>query len=434
MNPLVLPRLRVWWWRASWVLPVAAVFAGLVLQDLADQLDEYLYTEGTGPVVSAGAATALLAAVGGGMVTFTGLVFSFIVLVLQFGSSQYSPRTVSLLVRNRLTQWVLALFILTITFCFLGLLEVGSGGRDDFEPQTTVAIAIVLLLASLIGFVAMLHTVGSRIRVDRVLSDIGRLARQRLHSGLLPAGGQSALSTQGTQGTPGTETRSAGGDGVAEVLRFFAPPGQLIAVNTDALLRLAAKHQAHITLTVFVGDAVSYGTVIGSVRSPSPIPAPAVSSCLLVDLERSLRHDPLYALRLLADVAIRALSPAVNDPTTAVRSIDEIEGVLRVAAYRGLGPVELRRGAGAVVVSVPTWDDVCDLALLEIIDSGGRQPQISRRLTALLDDLEADLPERRRPTLDRYRRLLVAYVTNHVEPDQQPMALTGDRQGLGGTR
>ncbi len=60
-----------------------------------------------------------------------------------------------------------------------------------------------------------------------------------------------------------------------------------------------------------------------------------MSSCLLVDLERSLRHDPLYALRLLADVAIRALSPAVNDPTTAVRSLDEIEGVLRVAAYRG---------------------------------------------------------------------------------------------------
>ena len=86
---------------------------------------------------------------------------------------------------------------------------------------------------------------------------------------------------------------------------------------------------------------------------------------LLVDLERSLRHDPLYALRLLADVAIRALSPAVNDPTTAVRSVDEIEGVLRVAAYRPFGPVELRRGAGTVVLALPSWDDVCDLALLE---------------------------------------------------------------------
>ena len=426
MTPLFLPRLRLWWWRASWVLPVAAVFAGLALQNLTDQADEWLYAEGTQPFVSASAATAMLAAVGGGMVTFTGLVFSFFVLVLQFGSSQYSPRTVSLLVKNRLTQWVLALFILTITFCFVGLIEVGSQGRDDFEPQTTVLIAIVLLMASLIGFVAMLHTVGGRIRVDRVLSDIGRLARQRLHSGLLPVSEQSTASTMAA--------RSAGAEKATEVLRFLAPPGQLIAVNTRALLRLAARHQARITLTVFVGDAVSFGSVIGRVSSPSPIPTSAVSSCLLVDLERSLRHDPLYALRLLADVAIRALSPAVNDPTTAVRSLDEIEGVLRVAAYRRLGPVELRRGAGTLVLTAPSWDDVCDLALLEIIDSGGAQPQISRRLTALLDDLEADLPEQRHSTLHRYRRLLVSYVTGHVEAEQQLMALTADRQGLGGTR
>ncbi len=182
VNRLFLHRLRLWWWRASWVLPVAAVLAALLFQMTTDSVDEWLYAEGTVPFVSGASATALLAAVGGGMVTFTGLVFSFVVLVLQFGSSQYSPRTVAYLVRNRLTQWVLALFIFTITFCFIGLIEVGSQGRDDFEPQTTVLIAVILLLASLIGFVAMLHTVGGRIRVDRVLSDIGRLARLRLHT------------------------------------------------------------------------------------------------------------------------------------------------------------------------------------------------------------------------------------------------------------
>ena len=84
---------------------------------------------------------------------------------------------------------------------------------------------------------------------------------------------------------------------------------------------------------------------------------------MIIDIERSLRYDPVYALRLLVDIAIRALSPAVNDPTTAVRSIDEIEGVLRVAAYQPLGPVAFRRGPGTLVVPAPTWDDFCDLAL-----------------------------------------------------------------------
>lgn len=315
MTPLVLPRLRVWWWRASWVLPVLAVFAGLALQGLTDRADEWLYVEGAAPFVSPASATALLAAIGGGMVTFTGLVFSFIVLVLQFGSSQYSPRTVSLLVRNRLTQWVLALFVLTITFCFVGLIEVSSLGREDFEPQTTVLIALVLLLASLLGFVALLHTVGGRIRVDRVLSDLGRLARHRLHADLRSSGGRPAPLAGRSSGEP------AAGEEV--LLRYVGPPGQLVAVSTSRLLRLAARHSAHLRITTLVGDAVAFGAVVATARSAAPVPPSAVSAGLVVDVERSLRHDPLYALRLLVDIAIRALSPAVNDPTTAVRSLDE---------------------------------------------------------------------------------------------------------------
>ena len=423
VNRLFLHRLRLWWWRASWVLPVAAVLAALLFQMTTDSVDEWLYAEGTVPFVSGASATALLAAVGGGMVTFTGLVFSFVVLVLQFGSSQYSPRTVAYLVRNRLTQWVLALFIFTITFCFIGLIEVGSQGRDDFEPQTTVLIAVILLLASLIGFVAMLHTVGGRIRVDRVLSDIGRLARLRLHTAFRK---QSRSSTTLRPVPPRP-------DEVAEI-NFFGSPGQLVAVDIAGLLRLAVRHRAHIQLGVIVGDAVAFGAVVGSVAAVTPISARTLSSYLIIDIERSLRYDPVYALRLLVDIAIRALSPAVNDPTTAVRSIDEIEGVLRVTAYQPLGPVAFRRGAGTLVVPAPTWDDFCSLALAEIIDCGAHQPQISRRLTALLVDLEHDLPPDRRPALELHRAVLLDHVSRFSAGEERRTALTADRQGLGGSR
>lgn len=423
VNRLFLHRLRLWWWRASWVLPVAAVLAALLFQMTTDSVDEWLYAEGTQPFVSGVAATALLAAVGGGMVTFTGLVFSFVVLVLQFGSSQYSPRTVAFLVRNRLTQWVLALFIFTITFCFIGLIEVGSEGRDDFEPQTTVLIAVILLLASLIGFVAMLHTVGGRIRVDRVLSDIGRLARSQLRIAFL------IQNRSSTRLSPVPEPP----DDLAEI-NFFGSPGQLVAVDTAGLLRLAERHRAHIQLDVIVGDSVAFGAVVGSVAGTSPVSARGLSSCLIIDIERSLRYDPVYALRLLVDIAIRALSPAVNDPTTAVRSIDEIEGVLRIAAHQTLGPVALRRGPGTLVVPAPTWDDFCALALAEIIGFGAQQPQISRRLTALLADLEHDLPAERRPALQHYRAVLLDHVSRFAAGEERQSALTADRQGLGGSR
>ena len=88
------------------------------------------------------AATAVLAAVGGGMITFSGFVFSFAILIVQFGSSAYSPRMVSYFLRRRVTQWILALFLATIAYCFMGLVTIGSEGRAQFVPRITVSVAL----------------------------------------------------------------------------------------------------------------------------------------------------------------------------------------------------------------------------------------------------------------------------------------------------
>lgn len=154
-----------------------------------------------------------------------------------------------------------------------------------------------------------------------------------------------------------------------------------------------------------------------------------------MDDERSLRLDPLYALRILTDVSLRALSPGINDPTTAVRSLDEVEGVLRAAAPLTLGSVEISAGAGSLVLRSPTWTDIVDLALLEVVSEGIRQPQVTRRLTALLNDLLADLPEARHRPLLRFKRRLAEQVDAHVGSDEyRSIYLTGDRQGIGGSR
>ena len=423
MTRLSTLRLRMWWQSAFWVIPVLGVAAGWLLDNLSLVLDETLYDASQATfTVSTVAATTLLAAVAGGMVTFTGFVFSVVLLVLQFGSTQYSPRTVSYFLRSRRIQWVLAIFLATIVFSSLSVLEVGSSGRDEFVPVASVALAVWLLLISLGAFLVLLNTVSRRIRVDSVLSDIGAKSRQQMTRRATLA---SALEAEPVQHVP-----AAASDAV--LIRFEGRPGQIVAVDAVALRRLARRLRCQITLLVRTGDGVSVGSHVAVVSGARPRDR-QVSRCLLTASERSLAYDPLYALRILSDVALRALSPGVNDPTTAVRALDEVEGVLRAASPLPLGPVRLPAGDGSVILRSPTWSDIVDLALLEVVDAGLTQFQITRRVTALLNDLLADLHEPRHKALLRYKRRLAQGIES-LPAEYQAVAHTGDRQGIGGSR
>lgn len=423
MVRLLALRVRLWWENAFWVIPVLGILMGAVLDAWSVQVDGLLSRDGAvARLVSPGAAITLLAGVGGGMVTFTGFVFSVVLLVVQFGSSEYSPRTVSYFLRARSIQWVLAVFLTTIVFTFLSVLEVGAGDQQ-FVPLGSVAFSVLLLIASLGAFLVLLNVVGTRIRVDTVLSDLGRRSRRRLSRRF------SALSSP--RATLLASAPAPASDAV--LVRYRGRTGQIVAVDIQGLARLARRARARVILTARTGDGVSSGSPVATV-SGGVVTDKQVSSHLLVARERSLRYDPLYALRILTDVSLRALSPGVNDPTTAVRSLDEVEGVLRTAAPLPLGTVEVAAGEGSVVLRSPTWSDVVDLALLEVIDAGVDQPQVTRRVTALLNDLLADLPAERHRALLRHKRRLSTEVTARYGDDRRAMALTGDRQGIGGSR
>jgi len=419
-------RLRLWWERASWVLPLLGILSGWVLVVLVEFIDEVVYAvAGVENGVSGEAATAVLAAVGGGMITFSGFVFSFAILIVQFGSSAYSPRMVSYFLRRRATQWILAVFLGTISYCFLGLTSIGSQGRAQFVPTLTVTVALCLLGASLFGFIVLMFATGSQIRVDSVLASIGRHSRRQLPRRLPKL--DRAPSTGDEAAVP------AAADELMPI-HYRGRSGQIVAIDSRHLVRIARRQGIVLEISQRVGDAITEGTPIARVPSATAKLERAVSRALVVDDERSLVHDPLYALRLLVDIAIRALSPAVNDPTTAVRALDEIEGVLRSASTRRLGSQRIDAAPGAVVLSTATWDEVVDLALLEIADCGRGQVQISRRMVALLDDLTPDVPDERRPILQRYRAALESAVMDGaLSGRSREVALRGDRQGLGGS-
>jgi uncharacterized membrane protein len=153
--------------------------------------------------------------------------------------------------------------------------------------------------------------------------------------------------------------------------------------------------------------------------------------------ERTFAQDPQYSVRLLVDIAIKALSPAINDPTTAVQALDQIEDLLIRLGSRRLEIGSFYDSAGSLrlLISFPTWDDFLSLAFDEIAFYGASSVQVMRRMKALVNDLISILPDQRQPALSRWQeRLQVAVERSFPDQRERLEASVEDRQGLGSTR
>jgi len=414
-------RLGMWWDDAFWVIPLTGLVGAVAVDSIVDATDE-AFANSELTLLSPSTAVTLLAAIGGGMITFTGFVFSVVLLIIQFGSSSYSPRTVSYFLRSRVTQSVLAIFVATSTYAFLAMISIGSAGRDTFVPLLGVLVCLLFLTASLVAFLVLIQNVAGRIRVDALLSDLGKIACRAL-----------------TRHSPGTSRQQVEildaatemEDGIT-IVRHRGSTGQVVAIDVARAERMAARSGAQVVFKVRIGDGIAPGTPVALLAKDSGVER--FDRCVLVHRERSLKYDPVYALRILTDVGLRALSPAINGTTTAVRALDEVEAVLRTAAPLALGPVRILAGSGSVIVNGTTWSDIVDLAIWEVLEAGLSAPQVTRRLSALLGDLLADLPPERHAPLLRYRRRLHAAVTESVKTQDAGPWLVGDSQGIGGER
>ncbi len=434
-----MTRLVLWWERAFWVVPLLGLVAAVLLSDLTSELDEYLFADGAPPIVSESTSVTLLPAIGGAMVTFTGFVFSLVLLLLQFGSSQYSPRTVAFFLRARSTQVILAIFMATALFCFVTLFDVGSEGRQGFAPGASVIVATLLLLASLVAFIVLMHLVSKRIRIDAVVTSLGAQTRKsmrrsqrrlRRHSRAVRADRPSRdADPVGPDEDPDPADVAAPS---RHRVRYRGRSGQVVAIDWRRLRRIARRRGTDLEVLVRVGDGLSPGRALawtsGSGREDR-----ALSRCFVVYGERSLRLDPTYGLRILVDIALKGLSSAVDDPTTAVRAIDEIDAVLRAAARLPLQTLDLS-DRPRVSVPVPTWPDVVDLALREIRLAGLQQPQVTRRLSALLTDLAADLPAERAVCVRAHLDAMQRQTRDVLPADEAAFALEPDPQGIGAPR
>jgi uncharacterized membrane protein len=352
---------------------------------------------------------------------FVAVVFATTLVAIQLAASQYSPRTVRVFVRSRVTRVTLGLFLATFVFALIVVISNRAAvtSATQYAPVVSVSVLLLLTLGTVFGFVAYLHGVVRLMRVQYLLETIATESRLAIDVNF-PALA-AYVDTEPPVSSPSALT-----------LVYQGPPGVVTASDLYGIVELCRQNECWLDLTVGVGDYIAHGTPFAVVHG-AELGAGDVARFLLIRGERTFVQDPAFGFRQLVDIAIRALSPAVNDPTTAVQAIDRLSDLLVVVGSRP-DPTGLRvdsNGAVRVKRQVRNFEALLVLAMTEIVRYGADSPQVVRRLRAVLNELELTLPVERRPAIARQRVLLLASVETALPASFQAVAAIADRQGLG---
>ncbi len=408
--------------RGDWVIPASYVATALALAVTLPKIEARILPSLVFDV-SVSAAMSFYSAIAAGMITLTGIVFSFTFVMVQFSATAYSPRIVQWISRDPVISHSLGIFTATYLYAIMALVQVDRSGSGRV-PFVSGWIVVALLIASSGMFVALIRRI-SLLRVDRMLVFTGNKGREVIEASypsLKPVSPTSALDT-------------VRGLALTQSLMHRGQPLSVQAIDVAALVSLAKSSGAIIEMVAAVGDTVVETTPLMKVYGVSmPIDECDLRRGIKLGSERTFEQDPKYAIRLLVDIAIKALSPAINDPTTAVQALDQIEDLLLRLGQRHLENGAFADGEGKVrlLVPLPGWEDLLRLAFDEISFYGATSVQVMRRMNALIGDLTRALPDERGAALRHWNtRLKTLIARSFADVEERSEASVSDRQGLG---
>jgi uncharacterized membrane protein len=344
-----------------------------------------------GPQISTGAAQPFLFAVAGGLITFIALVFSLLFLMIQYATTTFSPRLT--IFRDDRRVWrAFAVFIGAFVYSATAGLQIGS---DQRTTAVVPALAMVLVLVSL-GLARNLQ-----LRALRLLQMNTTLEELRSR-------GAHILMRLYTE-PAGAGQRQVPLPSVSQTVCWKDAGALLLQVDLAGLRTAAADVGAVICLHVGVGEEIGRGGVVVTVHGATrPIADRTLLQHLQAGPDRRFGQDPLLAFRLLSDIAIRALSPAINDPASAVSAIAAIDDLVRIIVDRELdiGRVEDSTGVLRVVLKMPSWDDFLVAGVDDLAYYAASSPMATARLAGMLDELVAAAPPQRRAAVEQRRQRL----------------------------
>ncbi len=413
----MLSKLRNYWRtvrESLWFLPAVLAVAAIVLAAITLAIDRDLIDGGRSHLLifSGGGdgARGVLTAIASGIITVTGVVFSITIIALQLASTQFTPRVLRSFMSDRVNQLVLGVFIGTFTYTLLVLRTVISS-TDEYEgfvPSLSVTVSVALALVSIGFLIFFIDHAAQSIQASHVIERVHRETRRQVDH-LFPTGvgeaGKAAADAPGARADrdratapPRPELPNSAPAPVAVGHRGF-----IQGVDASALMRLASDRDIVVRMEPRLGDYVLPGEALASVWPAESLDAEIagrIRQAFVLGRERTPVQDVERGIIELVDIALKALSPSINDPTTAMICIDRLADLLVVLGDREPPPRHRYDDDGALrlVLPRPDYDELATLALAQIRHFAAGQPAVIEHLLRMIGRMGAlVVPARRAP-------------------------------------
>jgi uncharacterized membrane protein len=416
-------QIRHYYRQSLWIIPVACMAAGLAAAPAIRWIDAQ--TQWTLLNLGPDGARNILGALAGSLLTFIVFAFSTLTVAVQIASGQLSPRIIARVFEDPFTKTTVGAFVFSWLYTLAAL-----GRIEDHALQLPVAFAIAASLASVLLFLGLVQRISQGLRPVVIMTGIANDTVAVIDE-IYP---ESFSPEHTDHAVPSPEPGQA-----TKTILHEQRSGVVRAIDFTHLATIAEQAGCTIEIVPMVGDFVATADVVfrtydGTLSAQDEA---KLIDCIDLGAERSLAQDPLFGFRIIVDIAAKALSPAINDPTTGVLAIDQLHYLLHKLAHRNLDAavVRDRSGSARLICPTPDWEDFVAIAVTEIRLYGASSPQVTRRLQAMLQTLLPLVPVERRPALDEQVALLHRTIEHaYADPADRVQANRADTQGFGHPR
>ncbi len=405
---------------ALWTVPIIAIAIELVTVPILHRIDAWLGWQFAELAVSgAQAMYQTIITLGLSFLVFT---FGSLLVAIQIAGGQLTPRIIATtLLRDNVVRYSVGLFVFTLVLAVSALNRL-----EEPVPQFVALVVAGFGVASIADFLFLIDYAARLLRPVSIVARIGDEGIKVIR----------AVYPHPTERADSSELRNE-----------LGMPGRLVthqdrseivlAIDLPTLITLARQHDGVIEFMPQVGDFVATDEPLFVLYGgATAITDEALRATVAFGTERTLEQDPMFAFRILVDIGLKALSPAINDPTTAVLAIDQVQRLLRVLGRRHLRPDVMLDAAGhpRVIFRTPNWEDFIHVACIEIRACGASNVQIARRQRAMLQNLIQVLPSYRHASLNEALGSLDRTIERLYDlPEDLALARIADAQGLGGS-
>lgn len=404
-----------------WVAPFIAIILEQIVIRVLDRIDARF--DGAFYGGSVHAAEVALQTVISLTLSFVVFTFGSLLVAIQVASGQMTPRIIATtLLRDNVVRYSVGLFVFTMLFA------VGTWSRTETQVnQLTLFVATTL---GLVCIAAFLYLIDYAARMLRPVSIVARVSEhgiaviESVYPTTMRTDPPSSSALHRPLGQPGRIVYHQGTSGI------------VLAVNLEVLVTEARRIDGIIEFVPQVGDFVAVGDPIFRLHGGAvAVDDLTLREAAALGQERTLEQDPMFVFRILVDIAAKALSKAINDPTTAVLVIDQLHRLLRLVGKRHLRNEDVVDDTGRlrVILRTPNWEDFVHLVFWEIRHYGAENMQVARRLRAMGENLLQSLPDHRHAALHQQLALLDRELDQlYAFPEDLALARIADAQGLGG--